>query len=189
MHTKSTIRLDSRRSVSSLTTPGRTMRKESPVSSIVDGGWAYRVRPSSTTSVSADAARPSRSSTVIGGPPVPSGSASITGPGSMRMQSARSGCPGIRSRSRPAPTSAARAGSDSRCTRLSGWSSGTIIDTGPGQQRRAIRRPTAVIRGAQSSASSALLSASESNGSPSRRVAIATSAAAASADRPLAATT
>jgi hypothetical protein len=188
VHTKSTIRLASRRSVSSDTIPGRTTRNEPPASSMVETGWAYRARPSSMAMESAAPARSSTSAAVTAGASAP-GSATATGPASIRMQSASSGWPGIRSRSRPAPTNDSRTAAGSRCTRLSGWSSGTSIATGPGQHRREIRRPTAVIRGAQSRASAGLLSTSVSRGSASRGNARECRAAAARRSRALAATT
>ena len=100
VQTKSTIRLDSRLSVSSDTMPGCNMRKSDSSTSIVETGWAYRARPSSITSDrprSADpavivAARLIKSAAVTaGGWPGPPGSASTTGPASMRRQSASIG--------------------------------------------------------------------------------------------------
>ena len=175
VQTKSTIRLESRRSVSSETMPGCTTRKPAASTAIVDAGWAYLARPSSITRLTAAPAASHRATTsaaVTGGDSTaPAGSASTTGPASIRMQSASIGWPGTRSRSFPEPTISFRTPAGSRCTRLSRWSSSTMMVTGPGQHRRDSRWPSGDSRGAQSRASSALLSASDSRGPSGRSAA------------------
>ena len=124
VQTKSTIRLDSRRSVSSETMPGCTTRKPESSIAIVDAGWAYLARPSSITRLTAAPAASHRATTcsavTAAESSPPPGSASTTGPASIRMQSASMRWPGTRSRSWPEPTISCRTPGGSLLTRLSG---------------------------------------------------------------------